>query len=101
MITKIVTISSEIGITSQNALEPAATSVNMISSVAYATELRLSLEKVDRALTLGRRSSSSSSLASGLPNRSRRAPTTSRSLGPVGALAAGRAVSRPGPAYRK
>ena len=34
MITKIVTINSEIGITSQKAFVPAATSVNMISSVA-------------------------------------------------------------------
>ena len=34
MITKIVTIRSEMGITSQNAPDPAANSVNMISSVA-------------------------------------------------------------------
>ena len=34
MITKMVTIRSEIGMTSQNADEPAATRVNMISSLA-------------------------------------------------------------------
>ena len=69
MITKIVTIRPEIGMTSQNAADPAASRVNMISSVAYATELRLSLENVARALTFDSRSSSSSSVASGRPKR--------------------------------
>src|SRR5437899_8109163 len=53
MITKSVTISPEIGRTSQKAAVPAASSVNMISSVAYATEERLSLENVDNAFPLG------------------------------------------------
>ena len=101
MITKIVTIRTEIGMTSQNAAVPAASRVNMIGSVAYATDDRLSLEKAASALTLGRRSSSSSSVASGRPKRIRRAPARTRSCDVVGALASGRAVMTPGATYRK
>jgi hypothetical protein len=59
----------------------------MISSVAYATEERLSLENVDNAFHLGRRSSISCSVARGRPNTKRRKPVDSRSNVPVGAVA--------------
>ena len=77
---------------------PAASSVNMIASVAYATDDRLSLEKTASALGIDSRSSASSSLASGRPNRIRRVRAREPAERSVGSLAAGRAVTVPGPA---
>src|SRR6478736_8199252 len=101
MMPRIVTIAIEIGIVSQNAAVPAASRVNMIASVAYATDDRLSLEKTASAFGIDSRSSASSSLASGRPNRILRPRAAIRPIGCVGVLAAGRAVTVPGPVYLK
>jgi hypothetical protein len=101
MTPRTATMRMEIGIVSQNAAVPAASSVNMIASVAYATDDRLSLEKTASAFGIDRRSSASSPLASGRPNRIRRVLAAACPSGWIGALAAGRAVTLPGPAYRK
>jgi hypothetical protein len=98
MIARTDTMTTEIGIVSQKAAVPAARSVNMIASVAYATEDRLSLENTASALGIDRRSAASSSLASGRPNAARRAPANTRPSGSAGAMAAGRAVRTSFPA---
>ena len=92
MIARTDTMTTEIGIVSQNADVPAARRVNMIASVAYATEERLSLENTARALAIDRRSPASSSVARGRPNAVRRARAKTRPSGSAGAMAAGRAV---------
>ncbi len=90
------TIRIEMGTASPNAPVPAASSVNRIASVAYATEDRLSLENTARALTLDSRSSPSSSVRSGRPKARRRIQAAARPTVVAGMKASGRATTTPG-----
>jgi hypothetical protein len=75
--------------------------VNRLASVAYATDDMTSEEKTGSAFHFGRRSSISDSVASGLPNRARRAANVARPRRVRGSIAVERATTTPGAAYRK
>ena len=95
------TIRSEIGIRYENATVPTASSVNMLASVAYATELMTSLLKTASAFHFGSRCSSSSCVDRTRPNTRRRAPKPRRAARRSGSIAAALATIVPSGPRRK
>ena len=89
-------MANEIGSSQLKTIVPAPSRVNRLASVAYATEDMTSEEKTGNAFHLGSRSTSSSSLERGRPNRMRRPLAAALPSGVLASSASSRALMTPG-----